>query len=82
MWNVLAAIASIITAVQLLPQAWKAIQAKELSSISLPTFLIISFTTFLWTLYGLHLEDIAIIVANASTCLCAVTVSLMKWRKG
>jgi MtN3 and saliva related transmembrane protein len=79
-WNLIAALAAGLSAVQLIPQARNAIKADELKSISLTTFLIISFTTVLWMLYGIHLEDIAIIVANGIACLCALTVSLMKIR--
>jgi len=82
MWNIIAALAAGLSAVQLIPLARKAIKADELKSISLTTFLIISFTTLLWMLYGIHLEDIAIIGANGIACLCALTVSLMKIRSG
>jgi MtN3 and saliva related transmembrane protein len=82
MWNLIAALAAVLSAVQLIPQARNAIQADELKGISLTTFLIISFTTLLWMLYGIHLEDIAIIAANGIACLCALTVSLMKIRNG
>lgn len=82
MWTVIAALATVITAVQLIPQAWNAIKAKELENISLLTFATISFTTFLWALYGFHLRDNAIIVANGITCVCAITISIMKIRKG
>jgi MtN3 and saliva related transmembrane protein len=82
MWNLIAALAAVLSAVQLIPQVRNAIKADELKGISLTTFLIISFTTLLWMLYGIHLEDIAIIVANGIACLCALTVSFMKIRSG
>jgi MtN3 and saliva related transmembrane protein len=82
LWNLFAAMAAVLSAVQLIPQARNAIKADELKGISFTTFSIISFTTLLWLLYGIHLEDMAIIVANAIACLCALTVSLMKIRSG
>jgi MtN3 and saliva related transmembrane protein len=82
MWNLIAALAAVLSAVQLIPQVRNAIKADELKGISLTTFLVISFTTILWMLYGIHLEDTAIIVANGIACLCALTVSLMKIRSG
>ena len=82
MWNLIAALAAVLSAIQLIPQARNAIKADELKGISLTTFSIISFTTMLWLVYGIHLEDIAIIVANAIACLCALTVSLLKIRSG
>lgn len=82
MWALVAALAAVLSAIQLIPQAWNAIKAQDLSSISLPSFLLISLTTCLWAAYGLHLADPAIIFANGIGFLCAITVSLMKWRKG
>lgn len=82
MWTTVAALAAVLSAVQLVPQAWNAITAKNLSSISLPSFLLICVTTSLWAAYGLHLRDGAIIFANGIGFLCALTVSLMKIRKG
>ena len=82
LWNLIAALAAVLSAVQLIPQARNAIKADELKGISLTTFVIISCTTLLWLVYGIHLEDIAIIVANAIAGLCALTVSLVKIRSG
>jgi MtN3 and saliva related transmembrane protein len=82
LWNLIAALAAVLSAVQLIPQARNAIKADELKGISLTTFLIISFTTLLWMLYGIHLVDIAIVVANGIACVCALTVSLIKIRSG
>lgn len=82
MWNAVAAVAAVLSAVQLIPQAWNAIRARDLAAVSLPTFALISFTTFLWALYGWHLNDVAIVAANGIACACALTVSLMKVVKG
>jgi uncharacterized protein with PQ loop repeat len=81
-WNFVAALAAVLSAIQLIPQAWNAIKARDLANISLPSFLIISLTTCLWTAYGMHLADLAIVFANGIAFLCALTVSLMKVRKG
>jgi uncharacterized protein with PQ loop repeat len=77
-----AALAAVLSAVQLIPQAWHAIKARDLASISLPSFLLMVITTCLWAAYGMHLTDFAIIFANGIALLCALTVSLMKLKKG
>ena len=82
MWVAVAAVAAVLSAVQLIPQAWNAIRARDLSAVSLPSFALISSTTFLWALYGWHLQDVAIVVSNGIACLCAVIVTLMKIVKG
>lgn len=81
-WGLVAALAAVLSAIQLIPQAWNAIRARDLASISLPSFLLISLTTCLWAAYGIHLGDLAIIFANGIGFVCAATVSLMKLKKG
>ncbi len=82
MWSLVAALAAVLSAIQFIPQAWHAIKARDLASISLPSFLLMIVTTCLWAAYGVHLADFAIIFANGIALLCALTVSLMKLRKG
>ena len=82
MWVAVAAVAAVLSAVQLIPQAWNAIRARDLSAVSLPSFALISSTTFLWALYGWHLQDVAIVVSNRIACRCAVIVTVMKIVKG
>ena len=77
-WIVIATVASVLTAVQLIPQTLKAIKTRELKSISLITFATISFTAFLWVLHGVHNKDNAIIFANTITFLCAITITSLK----
>ena len=82
MWVAIAAVAAVLSAVQLIPQAWNAIRSRDLSAVSLPSFALISFTTLLWALYGWHLRDVAIVASNGVACLCALTVTVMKVTKG
>ena len=82
MWVAVAAVAAVLSAVQLIPQAWNAVRARDLSAVSLPSFALISFTTFLWALYGWHLQDVAIVASNGVAFLCALTVTAMKVAKG
>ena len=82
MWVAVSVVAAVLSAVQLVPQAWNAIRARDLSAVSLPSFALISTTTFLWGAYGLHLQDVAIVASNGVACLCALTVTMMKVIKG
>ena len=77
-WTLIALIASVLTAIQLLPQTLRAIRTRDLKSISLITFFTISFTAFLWVLHGVHNKDNAIIFANTITFLCAITITSLK----
>ena len=80
-WMLIAGTASLLTALQLIPQALKAIKSKNLKGVSQTTFLIVSITAFLWMLYGIHLHDIPIIFANVITFICAFTITLVKLKE-
>lgn len=80
-WIIVAGLASLLTAVQLIPQTIRAIRAKNLKSISLTTFSLTSLTAFLWILYGAHIHDVAIIFANTITFVCAITIVLLKIKR-
>ena len=43
------------------PQAYKIWQTKSAEDISIPTYIIFSFGTFVWTLYGIYVKDPVII---------------------
>lgn len=80
-WTLIAITASILTAIQLIPQAVKAIRSKELSGVSLSAFSMITLTASLWLAYGIHLGDWAIIFANFITLLCSGTIVIVKLKK-
>jgi MtN3 and saliva related transmembrane protein len=80
-WLAIAFLASILTAFQLIPQTIKTVQGKDLTGVSLLAFSIISITTFLWLLYGLHLNNVAIIFANSISLICAVIIVTMKLKR-
>lgn len=81
-WVAVAAVAAVLSAVQLIPQAWNALRAPDLSAVSLSSFALISTTTFLWAAYGWHLQDVAIVASNGVAFVCAVTVTAMKVIRG
>ncbi|MBW3538123.1 SemiSWEET transporter [Candidatus Parcubacteria bacterium] len=58
-------LAGALTVVAFLPQLVKIIRTKKTRDISLPTFLVLSSSALLWTLYGLLRSDLSIAVTNA-----------------
>lgn len=80
-WLVIAFLASVLTAFQLIPQTIKSVQSKDLNGVSLLAFSIISLTALLWLLYGLHLNNTAIIFANSISLICAVIIVFMKLKR-
>lgn len=80
-WLVIAFSASVLTAFQLIPQTIKTVQSKDLTGVSLLAFSIISLTALLWLLYGLHLNNTALIFANSISLICAVVIVIMKLKR-
>lgn len=79
--SAIAAAASILTAVQLVPQTLKVIHAKNRRNISKTSFGMITVSSLLWLVHGLNRMDPAIIFANIVTFCCASTVLYLRLRK-
>lgn len=56
-------IIGIIMSVGYFPQAWKIYKTKDVSSISIPTFVIFALGTLTWTIYGFVIGDSALIAS-------------------
>jgi len=57
----LATITGIVMSLGYYPQAWKIYKTKSAADISIPAFIIFSFGTATWLLYGLYLSDWTIV---------------------
>lgn len=78
-------IAAILTTASFLPQAYKTIRTKDTKGISLIMYILFTMGLLLWLIYGIHIKDIAIILANAITLIFASVIlsfKIMNIRKG
>ena len=64
-------VAAFLTTASFLPQVFKIWKTKEVSSLSLPMFLMFFLGVFLWLVYGIYIESPAMITANAITLVSA-----------
>ena len=71
-------IAAISTTVSFLPQAIKVIKTRDTGALSLLMYSIFTFGVALWLVYGILLQDIAIICANFITLGLAVCILVVK----
>ncbi|QIZ06686.1 SemiSWEET transporter [Priestia megaterium] len=71
-------VAAILTTLSFLPQAIKTIKEKNTEGISLVMYSLFTSGVLMWLLYGLFVNDIPIIVANAVTLILAVTILTLK----
>jgi len=76
-WTLLAFVAGALTSTGYLPQIVKGLRTKKLADVSLLMPAVLGSGMFMWFIYGLAREDIAIIAANvAGTSLTAVLIAL------
>ena len=73
--TIIGIIASVCTAISLLPQLIKIINEKQASDISYWVLIILIIGLIFWVIYGLMLKDVIIITAN--TVSLAINISLM-----
>ena len=74
--KIIGLIAAFCTTISFLPQAIHTIRTRNTSGISLLMYTIFTFGVGLWLIYGILLEDLAIILANTITiCFSAVILA-------
>ncbi len=81
-WSVTAvgSLAAVFTTVAFVPQVVRVWRLKHARDISLPTFLLFSVGTGVWLVYGLLIDSLPVIVANALTLVLALSILSLKIR--
>lgn len=72
--------AAMLTTTAFLPQVWTTWRTKSTGGLSLPMYIIFTTGVACWLVYGLIVWDLPIIVANAITFPCTVSVLVMALR--
>lgn len=83
-YQTMALIAGIMIVFSTAPQVFKTLKTKDVSSLSLPMFVTLGSAQFIWLLYGIHLNDLPLIVTNAGSFLIVFTnvALIIKYRNG
>ncbi|HQP12296.1 MAG: SemiSWEET transporter [Candidatus Omnitrophota bacterium] len=71
-WNIIGLSAAFLTMFGFLPQVIKIYRTKSVNDISIVTIVQFMAGIFLWLVYGIHLRNFAIILANSVTLLILV----------
>ncbi|ODS40764.1 hypothetical protein BEH94_01230 [Candidatus Altiarchaeales archaeon WOR_SM1_SCG] len=79
-WNILGLLAGAITASGFLPQIYRGYKTKSLEDLSYFMLIFFGVGLSLWLLYGIHLNDVPIILANTAGVMCTITLILMKFK--
>jgi MtN3 and saliva related transmembrane protein len=78
--HLLGLFAGACTTVAFLPQVIKTWKSKSAKDLSLSMFLIFCLGVVLWLVYGIMVQDMPVIVANALTLMLASTLLFFKLR--
>ncbi|MCX5712068.1 MAG: SemiSWEET family transporter [Candidatus Omnitrophica bacterium] len=79
-WSIVGLAASTLTMFSFVPQIVRAIRTHSLNDFSIITLIQFTLGVFLWILYGVHLRDPIIIMANVVS-LVTLTVLLVLYVK-
>lgn len=78
--TILGLAAATLTTAAFLPQVWTTWRTKSTGGLSLPMYVIFTTGVACWLVYGLIVWDLPIIMANAITFPCTVSVLVMAVR--
>jgi MtN3 and saliva related transmembrane protein len=76
--DVLGLVATCFTTSSFIPQVIRTWKTKDVSGISLSTYVIITIGLALWLVYGINKQDLPLIVANSVMVVLTLAISIMK----
>ncbi|MDD3722700.1 MAG: SemiSWEET transporter [Lutibacter sp.] len=79
-FEIIGLVAGILTTSAFVPQVYKTWKAKSAESLSLTMFLVFFVGIILWLIYGIHINSLAMILANAVTGFLALLLIFFKLR--
>ena len=78
--DILGLVATSFTTFSFVPQVWRTWKTRDVSGISLPTYVIITIGLALWLVYGLFKNDLPLIVANSMMVILTGAITIMRLR--
>ena len=78
--DLLGLVATCFTTSSFVPQVWRTWKTRDVSGISLPTYVIITVGLALWLVYGWLRGDLPLMVANAVMVVPTGAITVMKLR--
>jgi MtN3 and saliva related transmembrane protein len=78
--DLLGLIATCFTTSSFVPQVWRIWKTRDVTAISLPTYIIITIGLALWLAYGLLRSDLPLVVANSVMVVLTGAITVMKIR--
>lgn len=76
--TILGLVAATCTTIAFIPQAIQTIKTKNTKDLSLPTYVLLIIGIILWLTYGILVQDLPVIIANAITFFFIGTILVLK----
>jgi MtN3 and saliva related transmembrane protein len=80
--SIIGLLAGTLTTLSFLPQVVKAARTKETKDLSLSMYIVLATGIFLWTIYGILIEALPVILANGISFILAAIVLILKIKYG
>jgi len=74
LWTIIGLCAAVLTMFAFIPQIVKVLKTKSAKDVSVITLLQLSLGVSLWIVYGIHLKDAIIIIANSITLITLIII--------
>ena len=69
--------AGLLTSTSFIPQAYKVIKTKRTQDISLPMYSLCTIGVFIWIIYGLMINDLAVLLTNIITFVPTLIILIL-----
>jgi MtN3 and saliva related transmembrane protein len=80
--EILGLLAATLTTAAFLPQVYKTWKTKDVSSLSLPMFLLFFVGIVLWFIYGLYINSLSLLLGNGITIVSCFLLIYFKLKYG
>jgi len=78
LFEIIGLIAAVLTTSAYVPQVYKTWKTKSAGNISLTMYLVMFVGIILWLIYGIHLNSLAMILANIVTTILTLIIIVFK----
>jgi MtN3 and saliva related transmembrane protein len=75
--TLLGMVAGALTSCSFIPQAYKVIKTKRTEDISIPMYTLCTIGVFTWILYGILINDLAILLTNIVTFIPTLIILIL-----
>ncbi len=79
-WKILGILAAVCTTSGFIPQIIRGMRTKRLDDISPVMYMLLIFGLSLWLSYGIHIEDMIIVVANAFGVSFSIIIIVLRFK--